>query len=171
MKRQQYPPIVWLSAGIGITLMLIALVAAIVLPNLLMEEDTLAVASLTTKVEAIVSVVAPTAIPTFTPSLTLPPSATPTASLTPTPTPTPSRPPTETPTSTPTITPTPPPQLLAELDTRLFLGPARDYPEQGWLTAGSRALILGRLEGDEWWYVETQLGIKGWVQAGAGQSG
>jgi hypothetical protein len=88
-----------------------------------------------------------------------------TPSLTPTPSGTPTPTPTETPTSTPTITPTPPPRVLAKLDTRLYQGPAANYPEQGWLVEGAYALIISQLEGGEWWYVETELGIRGWAAA------
>jgi hypothetical protein len=54
----------------------------------------------------------------------------------------------------------------AERDARLFQGPGRDYPEQGWLPKGSRALILSQLQGGEWWYLETERGIRGWAAAG-----
>ena len=163
--RRQYPPMVWLAAGAGITLALVALAAALLLPDLIEREPEIITAIPSSDAAAIVSIAVPTAIPTFTPSPTLTPSLTPTPSPTPVPSATPSTTPTETPTPTPTVTPTPPPQLLADEDTKLYLGPAADYPEQGWLVAGARALILSRLDGDAWWYVETEKGIRGWASA------
>ena len=158
----KYRPILWLSAGVGITLVIVAIAAVLLLPNLIREQE---VPVTLTPSSTSVAISAATAIPTFTSSPTLTPSLTPTSSLTPTPTETPSPTPTETPTVTPSTTPTPPPQIHADQDTRLYQGPAADYPEQGWLVEGSWALIISQLEGGEWWYVETERGIRGWVVA------
>jgi hypothetical protein len=54
---------------------------------------------------------------------------------------------------------------VANQDTRLYQGPDTDSPEQGWLVEGAMALIISQLEGGEWWYVETELGIRGWAVA------
>jgi hypothetical protein len=156
-------PLVWMAAGAFIALLVAAGVVAFLLPDLMQPSEAPLVPSPTATPSATARA---TAIPTFTSSPTLSPTPTPTPSLTPTPSETPTPPPSGTPTVTPSITPTLPPTAYAARDTRLFLGPGPDYPEQGWLPKGSRALILAQLEDGEWWYLETERGIRGWAEAG-----
>jgi hypothetical protein len=156
-------PLVWMAAGALIALVVAAGVVAFLLPDLMQPSKV----PLTPSPTATPSLTArATAIPTFTSSPTLTPSATPSPSLTPVPSATPTSAPTDTPTVTPSVTPTPPPMAYAERDTRLFLGPGTDYPEQGWLPKGNRALALSQLQGGEWWYLETERGVRGWAAAG-----
>lgn len=161
-KFSRTNPVVWLAAGALLALVVTAGVAAIMLPDLfrgVMPADT--AVPIGRKVETGTE----TPIPTFTASPTLTPSDTPTPSATPLPSPTPSPVPTETPSLTPSVTPTPPPVAYALRDTRLYLGPSRGYPEQGWLPRGERAFILSQLQGADWLYLETDRAIRGWAEA------
>ena len=158
-------PIIWIGAGAAL-----ALTAVVVALVILLTREPEELTMLETSTPALEQTANPaggaaTAIPTFTASPTLPPSPTGTPLPSPTNTATPTPLPTETPTLTPSITPTPAPAVRAEQDTRLYLGPATTYPEQGWLPKGEEAPILSRLEGGDWWYVENSYGVRGWARA------
>jgi len=156
-------PIFWIAIGAGIALIIVTIVTTLLLPKLIVAQ---APTASPTPWPTLAGVASATAIPTFTPSPTLSPSPTPTPTQTPIPSQTPTPTQTDTPTLTPSATPTPLPVVRADKDARLYLGPGTDYPEQGWLVKGKTALIISQLDDGEWWYVETERGIRGWAQAG-----
>ncbi len=161
-RANRFQVFLWMAAGAMIAFLVVAITAVWLAPKFLGSPETDPSPPPT---ETPVNIAEVSAIPSFTPSLTPSPSLTLAPSLTPTPSRTPAPTETETPSVTPTITPTPPPIIRAQRDTRLYLGPATSYPEQGWLVEGQSALVISQLEGGEWWYVETERGIRGWASA------
>jgi hypothetical protein len=103
---------------------------------------------------------APRPAPTATETATLPPTATNTE-----------QPPSPTPTLTPTLTelPTATPYipfeiLVARTDAaNLRVGPGYLFLIVKVLKPGTRALLLGRSPGSEWFYVQVNDSLKGWV--------
>jgi len=98
------------------------------------------------------------------------PSPVPAATPTPTPTPAPARPsatptptPTPVPTRTATATATPAARARAAQTINVRSGPGTNYPVVGALPADEDALIVARNPAGDWWQIQQQDGVLGWV--------
>jgi hypothetical protein len=69
------------------------------------------------------------------------------------------------PTATPLLTATPSFQAVFRLDTNVFTGPGKNYPDIHVFPAGTQIQIIGRNYSSEWLFVACPLDIEGWVPA------